>query len=204
MGEGPRRRHNLQLNGPNAVWRSVCSGRSSLSCFWWSFSRAVVGISWDGGARATYFPELRRRATAEGQPRTRQRGRSQIGQKAGGAANQAGQVAKEALNDGSLTAKIKAKMALDDTVNAREINVDTVDGVVTISGRCNPKPPATGLQPARETQACAVCHVTVRRADAGAPAEEGYWPPTGPFQPVARNCCSRASQSLCASLGPFT
>jgi hyperosmotically inducible periplasmic protein len=42
---------------------------------------------------------------------------------------------KEALGDGALTAKIKAKMALDDTVKALDLNVDTVDGVVTVSGK---------------------------------------------------------------------
>jgi osmotically-inducible protein OsmY len=43
--------------------------------------------------------------------------------------------AKEALGDGALTAKIKAKMALDDSVKALDLNVDTVNGVVTVSGR---------------------------------------------------------------------
>jgi hyperosmotically inducible protein len=47
---------------------------------------------------------------------------------------QAAQAAQEALSDGSLTAKIKAKMALDDTVKALDLNVDTVDGVVTVKG----------------------------------------------------------------------
>ena len=56
---------------------------------------------------------------------------SQVGQKTAEAAK----VAQEALSDGSLTAKIKAKMALDDTVKALDLNVDTVDGVVTLSGK---------------------------------------------------------------------
>src|SRR5919108_122259 len=34
----------------------------------------------------------------------------------------------EAMEDGALTAKIKSKMALDDYVKARSINIDTVDG----------------------------------------------------------------------------
>ncbi len=42
--------------------------------------------------------------------------------------------AQQALNEGSLTAKIKAKMALDDLVKASAINVDTVEGVVTLTG----------------------------------------------------------------------
>lgn len=40
----------------------------------------------------------------------------------------------EAMEDGALTAKIKSKMALDDHVKALNINIDTVDGVVSLSG----------------------------------------------------------------------
>ena len=47
----------------------------------------------------------------------------------------AGDRASEALSDGALTAKIKSKMALDDLVRARGIDVDTTDGNVTLSGR---------------------------------------------------------------------
>jgi hyperosmotically inducible periplasmic protein len=46
------------------------------------------------------------------------------------AANKAG----ELLTDGALTAKIKSKMALDDLVKARTIDVTTVDHVVTLKG----------------------------------------------------------------------
>jgi hyperosmotically inducible protein len=42
--------------------------------------------------------------------------------------------AQEALSDGALTAKIKAKMALDDSVKALDLNIDTADGVVTVTG----------------------------------------------------------------------
>jgi hyperosmotically inducible protein len=41
----------------------------------------------------------------------------------------------DTLQEGGLTAKIKAKMALDDHVNARAINVDSADSVVTLSGQ---------------------------------------------------------------------
>ena len=37
----------------------------------------------------------------------------------------------------ALTAKIKSKMALDDLVDAADIDVDTTDGVVTLTGRVN-------------------------------------------------------------------
>ena len=42
--------------------------------------------------------------------------------------------ARDAVADGALTAKIKSKMALDDSVKARAIDVDTVDGVVRLTG----------------------------------------------------------------------
>jgi len=59
----------------------------------------------------------------------RERG-AEIGGRVGAAADRAGEV----LSDGGITAKIKSKMALDDTVEAREINVSTRDRVVTLRG----------------------------------------------------------------------
>jgi hypothetical protein len=56
---------------------------------------------------------------------------AQVGEKVAQAANAAGDV----LSDGQLTAKIKSKMALDDLVQARTIDVDSRDGVVTLGGR---------------------------------------------------------------------
>jgi Predicted periplasmic or secreted lipoprotein len=54
-----------------------------------------------------------------------------IGEKVAEGANRA----ENALEDGALTAKIKSKMALDDSVKALDLNVDTVDGVVTVTGK---------------------------------------------------------------------
>jgi hypothetical protein len=42
--------------------------------------------------------------------------------------------AERALANGQITAKIKSKMALDDGIRARTIDVDTEDGVVTLTG----------------------------------------------------------------------
>lgn len=47
---------------------------------------------------------------------------------------QAADVTMRAIEDGRLTSKIKAKMALDDSVKARALDVDTKDRVVTIRG----------------------------------------------------------------------
>jgi hypothetical protein len=55
---------------------------------------------------------------------------AKVGETAADAANRAG----ELLTDGSLTAKIKSKMTLDDSVQARSIDVSTRDHVVTLTG----------------------------------------------------------------------
>ena len=53
---------------------------------------------------------------------------------------------------GALTAKIKAKMALDDRVKAAKIDVDTAGSVVTLSGRVGSEAErARAVQLARET-----------------------------------------------------
>ena len=49
--------------------------------------------------------------------------------------SEAAQQTRRALADGGLTAKIKAKMALDDAVKALDLDVDTSGTVVTVSGR---------------------------------------------------------------------
>ena len=60
--------------------------------------------------------------------------------------------AQDALNDGAVTAKIKSKMALDDTVKALSIDVDTDNGVVTLSGTVNSAAErAKAVQLAKET-----------------------------------------------------
>jgi osmotically-inducible protein OsmY len=55
---------------------------------------------------------------------------AEIGAKTAEVANKAGEV----LSDGALTAKIKSKMALDDLVKARSIDVSTTNHVVTLRG----------------------------------------------------------------------
>ena len=80
--------------------------------------------------------------------RARQAG-AEVGEKVAIGVNKA----ERALTDASLTAKIKSKMALDDTIEARNIDVDTTGSVVTLSGvvRSNAGH-ARALQLARETE----------------------------------------------------
>jgi osmotically-inducible protein OsmY len=57
------------------------------------------------------------------------------------------------MTDGSITAKIKAKMALDDSVKALDIDVDTRGGTVTVSGIvASTAQRDRALQLARETE----------------------------------------------------
>jgi osmotically-inducible protein OsmY len=62
----------------------------------------------------------------------RQRG-AEIGEKAAVATEKI----QETIDEAGITGKIKAKLALDDYVKARTINVTTNGSVVTLSGRVN-------------------------------------------------------------------
>src|SRR4030095_1477094 len=57
-----------------------------------------------------------------------------VGAKIGEATAQAANQAKAAITPAAVTAKIKSKMALDDLVKARNIDVDTNGTVVTLTG----------------------------------------------------------------------
>ena len=60
--------------------------------------------------------------------------------------------AQRALTEGSLTAKIKSKMALDDTLEAAQVDVDTDGSVVTLRGTVDSEAERTrAVQLARET-----------------------------------------------------
>ena len=58
----------------------------------------------------------------------------EVGAQIGAKASEAAAAAQTTLSEGSVTAKIKAKMSLDDTVEAKDINVDFENGVVTLTG----------------------------------------------------------------------
>ena len=96
---------------------------------------------------------------------TEQRAR-EVGAKVGETAGQAADTARRALNEGSVTAKIKAKMALDDTVKALDIDVDTSGTTVTVSGIVDTEAQRQrALQLARETEGVkqVVDHLRVRQ-----------------------------------------
>ena len=88
----------------------------------------------------------------------------QAGQEISQKTAEAAKTAQEALGDGALTTKIKAKMALDDRVKALDLNVDTVNGVVTVTGKVRTRAERErALALARETNGVrqVVDHVTI-------------------------------------------
>jgi len=76
-----------------------------------------------------------------------------VGAKIGEAAAKAANEAEDALATGSVTAKIKSKMALDELVKARNIHVDTNGSVVTLTGVVDSKAERErAVQLAKETK----------------------------------------------------
>jgi osmotically-inducible protein OsmY len=96
----------------------------------------------DNGAalreKATDFAtETAKREAGELATTTADEAREAAGKIAAKAADKAGDAAGklgDTMSDGALTVKIKSKMALDDHVKARAIDVDTSDSVATLSG----------------------------------------------------------------------
>ena len=64
---------------------------------------------------------------------------AELARKAAESTKAAAERTEEALSEAAITAKIKSKMALDDHVNARAIDVDTSGSVVTLSGTVRSK-----------------------------------------------------------------
>jgi osmotically-inducible protein OsmY len=105
----------------------------------WGGSRAVVSERPVGTAGSTGRIDTER---------ARETG-AEIGEKVAVGADRA----QQALEAAGLTAKIKSKMALDDTVDAGRINVDTDGHVVTLSGSVDTETARNrALQLARETE----------------------------------------------------
>ena len=86
---------------------------------------------------------------------------AEVGERVAEGANEAGRL----VNSAAVTSKIKAKMALDDSVKAAAIDVDTSGTVVTLSGTVHSEAErARALQLARETDGVTsvVDHLQVR------------------------------------------
>ena len=87
----------------------------------------VIGYLSNRNVRTLSVPD---RAESSGTVDRAREGAAEIGEKAGAAAASVGATIDEA----ALTTKIKAKMALDDLVKARSIDVTTRGTTVTLSG----------------------------------------------------------------------
>jgi hyperosmotically inducible protein len=95
---------------------------------------AVVGVSaynyWSG-----YGWTLRPPASSGGvdAERVRDKG-AELAEKGAAAAKVVAEQTEQAMSNAALTAKIKSKMALDDYVKARTVDVDTNGSIVTVTG----------------------------------------------------------------------
>jgi hyperosmotically inducible protein len=85
-----------------------------------------TGASWLNAAAPAAAGGTSGAAASE---KVRERG-AQLGEKAAVAAEQVG----NAMGEAAITAKIKAKMALDDSVRARSVDVSTTGSTVTLTG----------------------------------------------------------------------
>jgi hypothetical protein len=112
-----------------------------------------MGYRWgDRGIAPEREPAVGTTGTTDSRPvdtsKARETG-AEIGEKVAVGADKA----EHAMTNASLTAKIKSKMALDDHVSASSIDVDSEEGVVTLSGRVKSESEKQrALQLARETE----------------------------------------------------
>ena len=93
----------------------------------------AVFVIWAYPTGVPRFWESRPAATEVGTSGTVDKARAR-GAELGEKAAVAGEKLKDAAHDAAITSKIKAKMALDDSVKARAIDVSTDGSTVTVSG----------------------------------------------------------------------
>ena len=127
----------------------------------------VVGLAaFFFGYRWGSADEGSRPAATSGQTNTIDTAKArEVGAEAGAAVAKGADEAQRAVVNGALTAKIKAKMTLDDRVKAANIDVDTTGSVVTLTGRVSSDDERRrALQLARETDGVTsvIDHLVVR------------------------------------------
>jgi osmotically-inducible protein OsmY len=116
-----------------------------------------AGSSWTGRDRSSHTSGTSGAINTE---KAREKG-AEIGEKSAIAAEKM----KSGLEEAALTGKIKAKMALDDEVRSRSIDVTTDAGVVTLSGTVRSQAERErAVRLSRETEGVTrvVDHLTVR------------------------------------------
>jgi BON domain-containing protein len=117
---------------------------------------AAFLLGWWGSGRVRPVPDPQAVGTtgrpAIERPQIDREKAREVGAEVGEKTAVAAETARRAMADGSLTAKIKAKMALDDSVKAMNIDIDTRAGVVTLNGTVdNESQHARAVALARET-----------------------------------------------------
>jgi hypothetical protein len=115
---------------------------------------AVVGFGyWPSRSNATGRPaDSPVGGVAIDVERARERG-AEVGEKVGETAAEIAGTIRDTAAEASITSKIKAKMALDDVVRARTIDVTTEGKIVTLTGTVrSPQEHDRALALARETE----------------------------------------------------
>ena len=101
-----------------------------------------------GTTRTSAEPSVRTPAAHPVDPSKARETGAAVGEKVAVGANEA----QHAIGSAALTGKIKAKMALDDTVKAAAIDVENDNGVITLKGSVRSEAERTrAVQLARET-----------------------------------------------------
>jgi osmotically-inducible protein OsmY len=119
-------------------------------------------LGWWGTRQVSSGPPSRDTVGTTGVDTDRAR---EVGAKVGERTAEAANEARQALTSGQITAKIKAKIALDDSVKASSVDIDTSGTTVTVTGTVDSQAQRDRiLQLARETAGVkeVVNHITVR------------------------------------------
>ena len=119
------------------------------------------GYRWSDFSGSAFDPVIGTSGNAE---RSSERAR-EAGTRLGEQVARGAERATAALEEGRLTAKLKSKIALDDTLDGTNVSVDTAGNVVTLSGRVSSEAQHQRvLQLASETEGVSrvVDHVTIR------------------------------------------
>ena len=121
-----------------------------------------LGYRWDDFAGSSASdPAIGTSGTSENRAERAREAGARLGEQVARGAEKA----NAALEEGRLTAKVKSKMALDDTLDGTSVSVETTGNVVTLTGQVSTQAQHQRvLQLASETEGVTrvVDHVTVR------------------------------------------
>jgi hyperosmotically inducible protein len=124
----------------------VVVGAVALGAYNYNNGRDLVSLPVSAGSIKDSLRDTVRETVRDGVKSAARETRDEVKERAVVAKEHAKETARaavdrteEAVSAAAVTSKIKAKMLLDDVVRASDINVDTDDGVVTLTGTVESK-----------------------------------------------------------------